>query len=223
MTPYLRSMRHRSVIGLLLLVVLGGTAGPAHARQLVARDAPEVSGPLRLASKDCARKTKTFEGDTVAVGKFCLRFYSFNPAREGNARRDFGVVWVQANVNPRAGWCATTVRSDVELPGRLRLHARAPHRSSTTRRDARTVRLHVDAAGAARREGLIKQRYIAYPKSIRTRVSDRGRLFRLRWRGSSARNLGFASGIEVSWNAEKGLPGGIVSALRYGFEKSDSC
>jgi hypothetical protein len=191
---------------------------------MTAREAPEVSGPLSRQSFECKTQRERFDGDVVAVGKTCLRIYVLDPRSETDVDRDYGVVWLQSTLNSSGGWCATKVQSDVNLPHDVTIERRVPRGlTEIGRRKRLTSRLVASANGSASTNGVVEQRYIAYPESIRTSVRHAEfQIFRLRWLGSDERKLGFASGAEISWN-EDNAPGGISFRLNYELRQRANC
>ncbi|MGH2807591.1 MAG: hypothetical protein ACRDKT_09985 [Actinomycetota bacterium] len=202
-----------SVACVVLVVPLQAGAAPV---QMDATDRPDVSGPLTRQSNECKTQRERFSGDVVAVGKTCLRIYVLTPSEETDVDRDYGVVWLQSTLNSSHGWCATKVLSDVNLPHDVTIERRVPRGLiEFGRRRSFTSRLVATANGTASTNGEVKQTFVAYPESIRTRIRHAEfQVFRLRWLGSKDKKLGFASGAEISWD-EDNAPGGISFRLNY--------
>ena len=210
------------LIAVALLVPVTGAAGaPA---QLDARDQPSVSGPLEQRSSQCKVERERFEGDVVAVGKTCLRVYLLDPESETDANRNYGVVWLQSNLNSRNGWCGIKVQSDVSLPSDVVVERRAPRGVTTIgRRKRMTTRITATANGTASTNGVVSAEATVYPREIRSRLlQEPEQVFRLRWVGSSARKLAFASGAEISWPADS-APRGISFRLNYSLKQDARC
>jgi len=213
---------YRQIMATVAVAILVGLiAVPAGAarQQMDADDNPSVSGDLELANDECRRENETFRGKVVATGKTCLRIYTFDATAEDDAARDYGVVWLQSNLNARGGWCGIKVVSDVNLPENIRAESRAPRSVSLKRRRAYTTSLPIDASGNAAEDGSsIEQNQVLYPDEVRTRVLKKKNVFRLKWTGSHAAKLGFASGAEISWSADDS-PDDVTFRLNYKLER----
>lgn len=194
------------VVPLLAAVFLVAAPTVASAaRQMNAADEPEVTGNLELRSDDCRSQEEKDSAtrDVIARGKTCLRVYSYSPASETDTQRNYGVVWLQSNVNSRLGWCAASVESDIDLPKIVTVESKAPKRMDVKRRKTFDTILTTDAAGNGTEEASIKQTQILYPRTIRTPVLEDRNVFRLKWRGVENARLGFASGAEISWPVDE--------------------
>lgn len=208
-------------------VVLGSalpTAGhTAPATQMDAADQPHVEGPLTLENQKCDKKVRSSGGETVAVVKRCLRYYKFDPGSESDAERDFGIVWLQSNVDAKNGWCAKRVASDVLLPEGLDIVSFKP-KGLTEISETREylTRLPADAGNSASTRGRVSQSWIAYRQKVRGVIRDEGRIFRLKWAGSSAAKLGFASGVQIAWRPDN-PPEGISYQLNFSLASPDAC
>ncbi len=191
-----------ALVGAAALLTVVPAVGAA--TQMDATDDPEVSGPLELSSDDCRSQKETDDaGVVIARGKSCLRIYSYSPASETDTQRNYGVVWLQSNVDARAGWCASLVRSDIDLPGVIDVESKAPPSMDIGRRKVYETALTTDAAGTGTEEASVRQSQILYPKLVRTTINDDTNVYRLKWRGLRDAKLGFASGVEVSWPVEE--------------------
>jgi hypothetical protein len=207
--------RFRCLLPLMVLGLLAPTNAEA-AQQLDAFDRPRVFGPLTLETRNCGhRRTRNAEGDVVALAKSCLNFYLLDPTAETNSRRDYGIVWVQTNVNARRNWCTTSARGVIEVPRRARLHQHSPATKRVSSRRRVLTRLVATAQGSARRVAKISRRYLLYSNVLRGRPRDERRSFQIRWRGSSTAKLAFVSAIEVSWRSAQGPPKSVRSTLNY--------
>ena len=212
---------------LAMIVVAGLVAVPpafAATTQMDAADDPQVSGELDLQTDECRRQQERFKKEVVAAGKTCLRIYTFDPSAETDPDRNYGVVWLQSNVNARRGWCAAEVFSDVDLPSDIRVETREPRSMELKRKKVYETALTVTAAGNASDaadDTTIKQTQILYPQTIKSRVRRRGNVFRLKWSGLKDEKLGFASGAEVSWADTADDPGGISFRLNYELKRGD--
>lgn len=208
----------------ICLVAVGFlSAVPVARAQTDASDAPSVSGPLVRVTKQCGRGHERNDGVVIAVVRSCLRFYTFRITSETNPVRDYGVIWLQANVDTRHRWCATTVKSDILVPRGARLEEGRPKVRRPARRRRHTTRLVVDAGGYASRNAVIKKSFVVYPRLMRGLPRNRRRVFRTVWFGSSGRELAFVSGAEISWRTLDGSPPRVQSRLRYELRRKRSC
>jgi hypothetical protein len=215
--------RWRGVLPLLVLGLLA-SAPAAVARQTDAFDKPSVTGPLIFDSRNCGRhKTRNNLEDVVAVAKSCIRFYVFDPRKESNVGRDFGVIWLQTNVNGRKGYCASSVRSDIAIPGRARLLSSKPTFKRATRPRAARTRIVADAAEGAVTNATIKRGFVMHPRNLRGRLRQQGSVFRSVWYGLSRNKLAFVSAVEISWSAVDGPPKQVSSRLVYELRRHRVC
>ena len=215
--------RFRCLLPLMVLGLLTPTSAAA-AQQLDAFDRPRVFGPLSLDTRDCGRQqTRNAQGDVVALAKSCLNFYLLDPDTETNGRRDYGIIWVQTNVNAHRNWCTTSVRGTIKVPKRARLHAHSPETKRVSSRRRVLTRLVATAQDSARRVAKIRRRYLLYSDVLRGRPRDGRRSFLVRWRGSSTAKLAFVSAIEVSWRSGQGPPTTVRSRLGYQVRFSRDC
>lgn len=207
------------------LVLLPGAASHAQVRQMDAKDVPEKTGPLERRSTECKKQREGFQGDIVAVGKTCLRIYTYDPGSETDTERDYGVVWLQSNLDSSHGWCGVKVLSDVNLPADVTVERRVPPKSmSIERRKRYTAKLRVRARGNAMTPATVSQDAFLYPREMRTsvRLVETERVFRLKWVGSKDRKLGFPSGAEISWE-QGNAPRGISFRLNYALRQKNNC
>ena len=213
-------MKRTATLVLALVIVFAPAALGA---QMTAGDDPQVSGPLELEKKDCQRRTKSFNRDLAAVAKACLRFYSMAPDGESDEDRNYGAIWLQSNLDAKNGWCTLEVTSDILLPKGVQVHARVPRGvTEISRVRTRATRLQVDAAGAAEEQATIRQEAIAYPRVIRTGIRQDGQVFRLKWKGATAKTLGFPSGLEVSWPSDN-TSADLSISFSLNYELRQSC
>jgi hypothetical protein len=186
--------------------------------QLDARDAPTTSGPLTAGEKGCDGGKEMHEGDLVARVRLCYRVFLFDPDSEDSEGRDYGVIWLQSSVDAEPGWCTTAVRTSALISEGGRAHDYSPAAKITADGRKRVKRtLKVDAQGNADQNGRITQSFVIFPKRVVPRLSKGGeQRFKLIWRGSTARRLAFATGVEISWPAAGGSPQ-IDPKLTYDF------
>ena len=215
---------------LALALILPAT--PAFAKQMDVRDEPTSSGEVDLVTSQCGRAEKKVDGQVAAVARSCLYFYEFDSADESDAALDYGIVWLQTTLNAREGWCTTKVNSDVRLLEGTTPYAdgMAPAEQLTTDiKKTVTVKLATKARENSALEGSVEQSFDLYPMSATAilkeikKTPQEDHLFRLQWKGSSRKKLGFASGIEVSWDAFEGRPEEFPIWVRFQLAKQPSC
>jgi hypothetical protein len=216
-----------SAVVLAITVVIGAAvSAPATAgkrRQLSAKQAPQVSGPLEQINSRCKEQKERFRDEVVATGRSCIRIYSFAPASEDDAGRDYGVAWLQSTLDPERGWCGLDVHSDITLPNDVAVTAKTPRRRSEfNEKTFRRTRLKPDADGNASEAAAISQGAFFYPRLLTRKMRSNGGIYRLAWDGSSNRKLAFVSGVELSWPSDN-PPGGISFALNYELGQDAKC
>lgn len=207
------------------VVLLPIAPSDAQTRQMDAKDVPEKTGPLERSSTECKTQRERFNGTIVAVGKTCLRIYTFDPGSETDTDRDYGVVWLQSNLDSSHGWCGIKVLSDVNLPADVKVEQRVPPKLISMKRKNRYVaKLRVDARGTTTTPATIAQDAYLYPREIRTsvRLVEAERVFRLKWVGSKDKKLAFPSGAEISWE-QGNAPRGISFRLNYALKQKARC
>ena len=211
--------RAAGIVSFLVLWSIVIPAAPADA-QLDARARPHVRGPLAFVNKICDRRPERAGGRLIATSRSCLRFYAFDPAKEKDSRRNFGVVWMQSNVNARRGWCATRAKSIITFPRRVHVLETTPGGLSTS--DARHTQARLRISHATDKPATIQNAFKLYPRRLRTGLDNEGTSFHAAWRGSTQRALGFALGVELSWQANDGPPR-FGSILDFALARSRSC
>jgi hypothetical protein len=105
---------------------------------------------------------------------------------------------------------------EIKVPRGVRIEDRTPSFKRVEEPDRTRARIVVDADGTADRNGVIQNHFRLYPERIKPNVD--GRAMTLNWKGNTRRTLGFALGVEVSWNSDDGFPersprGTAVSSL----------
>lgn len=215
---------HRVSVVLLLVLALILSVSPAEARR-----EPKQTGPLNLDERQCGRETlrKRVKGrmEVVAKAETCLLFYDYDPLREDDEQRDYGIAWVQARVEPRGAWCATSVWSDLVVSEDTRIHKRTPVKNFKIGRSRELqVKIASFANGASDEKATLSEKTTIYPRVLRhVRFTfDRSRVFRQRWMGQRGRAVNLTSGAEVSW-AEDDPPDAVSSGLLYDFERRGRC
>jgi hypothetical protein len=208
----------RAVRAVAMAAILGTLLLPTDASaQLDATDNPTKTGPLARDGGDCKTDRARSGGSLAAVSKSCSDAYSFNPQRENKPGRDYGAVWLQGSVKTEPGWCARAATMTLRVPRGVRIEDRTPSFKRTEDPQRVRARIVVNADGTAEENGVVKNHFRLFPNFIKPDVD--GRTFTLDWRGNTARNLGFAMGVEISWDADEGFPnrsprGSVVSTLR---------
>lgn len=206
-------MSVRKLLGGVMVVMLAvGFALPALGAQLKASDRPAKSGPLSYDGTsyngpDCRNDQAAFGGEIIARYKTCSFFYRFDPDSETNSRRDYGALWLQSQVNPDNGWCASKVTTKLELLDRSARVQRATKRHSSPASSKRVVaRLRVDAGGKATEAGKLRNGFKLYPKEFSSTYRKGSDTLRLFWNGATRRTVAFAGGIAISWPRSEGPP-----------------
>ena len=208
-------------VGIVSMLVVSSIVlpGPASA-QLDARERPRVTGPLAFVNKKCDRRLERAGDRIIATSQSCVRFYAFDPAKENSRRRNFGVVWMQSDVDARRRWCATEVRSVINFPRRVRVLGTTPGDRTTSSAHATRARLRVN--NATDKPGTVQNDYKLYPRRLSTGLANQATSFHAVWRGSTRRALGFALGVELSWRANAGPPR-VGSVLNFALARARSC
>jgi hypothetical protein len=213
----------RILVILLSLALLAPAA--AAAEQLDARTAPATEGPLTGGDASCRRQVETKDDRTVAVVRLCSRLYALAPASEADEANDYGVLWLQSNVDAAEGWCAVEVNTSAAIGEGGAVYDTAPGtRRRASKRKRIEVTLTVDAQGEATETATASQSLLMYPRQMKPIIepTNQGTDFTLKWVGSVGRKLAFASGVELSWPAGIGSPA-IEPTLTYRFEKKGEC
>ena len=207
------------IAGVLLVPSTSGAA-----TQMNAADDPQVTGDLELQTDGCREQEEKYRGQVVARGKTCLRIYTYDQASEDDAARNYGVVWLQSNLNSSRDWCGSEVLSDVDLPNNVRVESRDP-RTMDVNRNAKPFEtsITVKAGGnvVGETESRINQDQLLYKDKVTTKIQS-GNVFRLKWTGLESDKLGFASGAEISW-ADDDSPGAISFRLNYQLSRGRGC
>ncbi len=208
------------------VLVLALLAPPAAAgEQLDARTEPQTEGPLSGGDASCRRQVETKDGSTVAVVRLCSRLYALAPESETDEANDYGVLWLQSNVDAAKGWCAVEVNTSAAIGEGGAVYDTAPGaRRRTNKRKRIEVTLTVDAQGEATETAAASQSLVMFPRLMKPILepTNQGTDFTLKWVGSVGRKLAFASGAELSWPAGIGSPT-IEPTLTYRFEKKGEC
>ena len=191
--------------------------------QTDARTDPVVTGPLVLSDKACSRAEERLLGELVAHTRTCIRLYTFNNNQETNPQRDYGVAWLQANVNAENGWCATTVRTDLKIPDGVAIHKRNPVALRTAAQPkVITNKMSTTAGNNSMSKASVSQRYIFRPRKAERVLANGGATQRLVWTGKTPAKLFFQTGVVFSWNILESL-GQFRSGLGFRFEKAANC
>lgn len=213
----------------LALVMLVASASPAAARQMNARDEPVLMGPLQTSEPICEKATERHgtgnDSEVVAKVKLCTRLIELDPTTEDDDLRDYGILWLQSNVDARNGWCATKVDTSAHIREAGMVHNYVPVRKhKIAKKTKTTLRMVPDAEGHATENAEVSQTFILRKGAFRpiATPTERGTRVIARWKGSSATKLAFALGVEVSWGAGVGSPR-MEPGLDYGFVKRGRC
>ncbi len=222
--PTLRSSG--GAVGTLLLMIGMVLASSPEAE---ARKAPERKGPLNFDERKCGRETlrKRINGrlEVVAKAETCLRLYTYDPLAEDNDNRDYGIVWVQARIDPRGAWCAKDVWSDLVVTEDTKMHKRTPGRNFKISKPRRIeVKLASVAQGFGDQKASLSEKTKIYPRRLRhsTFTFQRSNVFRQRWTGQRGGVVNLTSGVELSWAVDD-PPDAISSGLLYDFERRGRC
>lgn len=189
--------RSSKFIALLTSLAFVIVAAGAAWGQLQARENPRVRGPLGRVGGSCSTNRDRANGEVVVVSKSCGDYYLFNSSAENSPNRDFAVIWLQSNVDPRPGWCATEVKSVIRAPRGSRIEAAKPRGMRTNERQFVTTRLVANANGTADENGVIKNGFVLYPNRVKRELE--GHKFKLTWRGRKSKEVAFAMGVEISF------------------------
>lgn len=201
-------------IGALSLALAVLAAVPASAAQLDPRDAPQTKGPLNLGGKVCNKqRLRAPNGQIGVVTRACIFAYTFDPAREDDNQRDYGVAWLQTHAVPKNGWCLNKVRSDL-INQNDDISAKAPKGRRTFGKGQRFVtRLRSNADGSAQEVGVVKNAVFMRRGTLASRMANNGTEFRLLWKGKAGKPVAFALGIEANWSDSQNFvftPGGGI-------------
>ena len=201
----------KRALALALTVIVAASASPAFA-QMNARRAPARSGPLTTAGRRCDADVVRAAGRVRGRLVVCRWLFVMDPVSESNTSRDFGVLWVQAKLNPENGWCAKRAPLKLFAPSNARVHARSPRSVTATENRSVVTKVIADAQGAAATQARVRKSFILHPRRLR-RTFDRelGRS-RVAWAGDTRRTVALATGIEISWPQGQSLRAG-----RFGF------
>ena len=214
-------MKKLVLLATALLVAL--SALPATA-QLDPRTRPKKRGPLAqdnsvYPGRPCKKGKFRDGGEVTSRYAFCTYFYSYDPARDNNAERDYGAIWLQTRVNPENRWCADRVKTrlGIDITGSGSVHNRAPGRKRIRTKRPRDIatRLIVDANGRGSGKGVLRASWTIRRKGVTIRRSTSGgfRNVQVNWRGRTRKALAFVAGFEISW-PQGGAPPDVFPQLR---------
>ena len=210
-------MRRRSrLLALPIMVVMMLGAGAAVA-QTDANDDPTVRGPLSRDEKDCVRDAdSTTSGVRAVVSKACSYSFAFNPNRDLDNARDYGVFWFQTTVDPKNGFCVSKVTARIRVPRGYRIENKTPNFERTRSRDRDKAKLRVDAGGGRGNDAIVKNSYVLFPRTLKPSLERRK--LTVEWNGGTKNTVAVFLGIEVSYR-EGNLPnrtaqGSMDSELR---------
>ncbi|MDQ4096141.1 MAG: hypothetical protein M3174_08065 [Actinomycetota bacterium] len=201
-------------VPLMVFMMLG--AGVAGA-QTDAGDDPTVRGPLSRDEKDCVRDAdSTTSGVRAVVSKACSYSFAFNPNRDLNPSRDYGVFWFQTTVDPKNGFCVSNVTAKIRVPRGYRIEGKTPNFERTNSRERDRAKLRVDAGGGRGNDAIVKNSYVLFPRTLKPNL-ERRRL-KVEWNGGTRNTVAVFLGVEVSYR-EGNIPtrtaeGSVESELR---------
>lgn len=202
----------RSKVFVVATCLLALSVSPAHAAQLDPKAAPTVTGPIVEDSdsydgKRCTRRQIPGAGDEVAaIAKFCWTFFRFDPQAESDTERDYGIWWVQSRVNPKNGWCANKVVTQLSMSTGTVLHAISGRNFQTKRARKIAPKLTADANGASTTPATVEQSLKLFPNKLNTRLAAKTNTLKMVWTGATRRPIAAAGGVEGSWNVAEGPP-----------------
>lgn len=186
------------VLGTALIVALPMTASA----QLDADDRPTTRGPIASGPqlKSCkSEPVKSEDGKVLARFRVCSRYYLFDPDAETDTSKDHGAFWIQVEADASKGICVKLIRT--KLAFSKGVHAKSPKPGTTVKAGKRkryVTRLTVDAQGNTDNPAKIRNAFVLHRGKMWAETVKGGD-YRLSWRGSSDRKLGFAAGLELSW------------------------
>ena len=202
--PRIRFLAFLAAACLALAVgALAAVPSLASAGQLHASDPPNVTGPLTLYNplSGCDRSKTKFGSTVTSVTRSCQFLYRLAPGTENDPTHDYGILWQQATIAPRNGWCVD--RAVAKIQSTYRGVGHAPRRRKRTSRTKRLrVHLGAHADGHATAPAGLSQHYLLVPKVLKPNYSTSPGNWDLtvHWRGSDGRRkLGFVGGIEIRW------------------------
>lgn len=222
------AFRHPSRTFGALLLALGMVLASSPIAE--ARKEPKQTGPINLERRQCARETfrtrVNGRREVVAKTETCLLDYEYDPLAEDNDERDYGLVWVQARIEPRGAWCATKVWSDLGVSKETKIHKRVPARNFSMKKSRKIrVKLASVAHGFGEEKATLSESTRFYPRKLRhsrSRVAG-SRIFTQRWTGQRGRPLNLTSGAEISWDVDDRPDVALASGLRYELERRGRC
>jgi hypothetical protein len=211
-----RSTRGAIAAGSLALMLVTSPAASAPSP----KDDPSVSGPLELERHDCEPpvKSQADNGEVGVVTQKCLWLYQYDPDKESNANKDFGIAWVQTSFSPRNGWCLQQAESGI-LNYDKKILKKTPNRGYRTgKKHSGTAKLTSTAGGDGSGPATIKKSFPRMPGRVSVGMEQGGRYFKTVWEGATQQTVVFAIGIEVWWDpamaSSPNAGGALQSKLR---------
>ena len=211
-------MKRRLIFVSLLAIatlVAGITAAGA---QLDARENPTTTRNIDfdpVEGKRCQKdKDFTESGRPAVVSRACTFMFQLAPQADKDPNRDYMVFWLQSSVHPRGSFCVTNVLSEIRIPDGFRIESKTPKFKRTSTRKKVQARIRVDAGGGRKNDQIVKQSFGLFPNTLKPNMD--GNSLAVQWRGETARDLGFAIGIQVSYPDEdlpKGRAHGEVDSV----------
>ncbi len=189
----------------------GGTAEPDATDsvkkmwgQLGASRPPFIDGRTEEVGFACDKQRKRVDGETVAVAKGCSFAYL---VAESNDASDYAVLWAQSSIDPKRGWCARRLTTEITAPLYTEAIEIGP---SSDRNIGRTRALTTGLVGGpqdATDEGAyFEQQYLAYRGDLAATGGPGDAVGSLEWEGDTKQAVAHAFGMEISWDASGAFP-----------------
>ncbi|MEA2460329.1 MAG: hypothetical protein QOH90_506 [Actinomycetota bacterium] len=229
-------MRRKILWGAILLIPsLLLPLVPASAN-LNPENGPSLTGPLDAGKPKCYTKLERDEGTdpdprngtnkdqtVMARVQLCSWLIQYDADQETDAVRNYGIGWVQTNIDGRNGYCTKRANTKITVdPADAKVYDRTPKRSvvlSSPRR--KDVHLWSNASGHGE-VGTVAQHFQLFPNKwlVESKLTDKGRKYMNLWKGKATPDLdlSFAAGVKLSWVESEGTPG-FLPRLSYGFIK----
>ena len=211
-------MRKLPVLGALLIAVSlvgSASANAPKSTQLDAKTRPNTTGPIELVDSQCSTGTHSSGGSTVATSKTCLYLYGMEQFSELDVRNDYGVAWLQTNLQGVGGWCVSSVKNRISVEGEINVVDQTPADTTGTPSGKKVTPSVTISAGLAPTPASVSQSFKLYPDKMKSDVqaadSDTTTAT-LSWAGKQSKKLAFATGVAYSWDLLDGPP----SRIEYG-------
>ncbi len=180
---------------------------------------PRVEGPLFQAGpKECEEATLDSDGSEAALEKqVCLWWFRYAPVAETNLARDYGILWLQASLDPRSGFCLDRAKIGLRAKEQFEpLAGPLPRKISVGKAKNVLIRVRSDANGHGIQKGSVTQEVTARRGIFRVSSLKSNGWVTAFWMSEKQlpiRNaLSFAIGIEIAWNGN--LPEQLLSTYQ---------